>query len=78
MKFNFLYLIISLMTLIGCKNKSNSNDISQRPFVTCAPITNDAEWYKSDNVAPIIEGLDVLDAFSSEICESRNGFSIWF
>tara|TARA_R110001592_G_scaffold120321_3_gene324351 strand:+ start:875 stop:2593 length:1719 start_codon:yes stop_codon:yes gene_type:complete len=61
MKFNFLYLIISLMTLIGCKNKSNSNDISQRPFVTCAPITNDAEWYKSDNVAPIIEGLDVLD-----------------
>jgi len=46
---------------IGCKNKTDSNDISQRPFIACAPLTTDADWYKTDNIAPIIDGLDVLD-----------------
>ena len=27
----------------------------------CAPVTTDKEWYKSDNVAPLFEGLDVLN-----------------
>ncbi|MDO6472231.1 hypothetical protein [Maribacter sp. 1_MG-2023] len=61
MKFIFLYLIISLVTLTGCKNKTNSINISNRPFIACAPITTDFKWYESDNLAPIINGLDVLD-----------------
>jgi tetratricopeptide (TPR) repeat protein len=61
MKIKNFILFIILITIIGCKNKSNSNDISQRPFITCAPLTSDAEWYKTDNVAPIIDGLDVLN-----------------
>jgi len=61
MKNEYLKLIIVLSLVIGCKNKTNSNDISQRPFIACAPLTTDADWYKTDNIAPIIDGLDVLD-----------------
>ena len=53
---NFLFLLF-----IGCNNKTNSLDTKDRPIITCAPITTDAEWYESDNIAPLIEGLDVLD-----------------
>lgn len=57
-----LIIILSLVPVISCKNnQSNSNEISQRPFIACAPITTDKDWYKTDNMAPIIEGLDVLD-----------------
>lgn len=61
MKKEYFILIIILSLLIGCKNKNNSNNISQRPFISCAPLTTDADWYKADNIAPIIDGLDVLD-----------------
>ena len=61
MKKEYFILIIILSLVTGCKNKSNSNDISQRPFIACAPLTTDLDWYKSDNIAPIIDGLDVLD-----------------
>ena len=61
MKKEYFILIIILSVVTGCKNKSNSNDISQRPFIACAPLTTDADWYKTDNIAPIIDGLDVLD-----------------
>lgn len=61
MKNEYLKLIIVLSLVIGCKNNTNSNDTSQRPFIACAPLTTDADWYKTDNIAPIIDGLDVLD-----------------
>ncbi len=61
MKKEYFKLIIILSLVMGCKNKSNSSDISQRPFIACAPLTTDADWYKTDNIAPIIDGLDVLD-----------------
>lgn len=61
MKFIFLYLIISLVTLTSCKNRGNTHDISNRPFIACAPITTDITWYQSDNIAPLIEGLDVME-----------------
>jgi len=61
MKINYFTLFIILTLIIGCKNKTNSDDISQRPFIACAPLTTDANWYKTDNIAPIIDGLDVLD-----------------
>ena len=61
MKIKFFYLFVILTLFVGCKNKTDSNDISQRPFIACAPLTTDADWYKTDNIAPIIDGLDVLD-----------------
>lgn len=61
MKINYFTLLIILTLIIGCKNKTNSDDISQRPFIACAPLTTDADWYKTDNIAPIIDGLAVLD-----------------
>tara|TARA_R110002050_G_scaffold223338_2_gene359159 strand:- start:15322 stop:17043 length:1722 start_codon:yes stop_codon:yes gene_type:complete len=58
---NYIISIVILFTY-GCKNrKSDSNDLTQRPFITCAPLTTDADWYKTDNIAPLIDGLDVLD-----------------
>ena len=61
MKIKYFYLFVILCLFIGCKDKTDSNDISQRPFIACAPLTTDADWYKTDNIAPIIDGLDVLD-----------------
>jgi tetratricopeptide (TPR) repeat protein len=61
MEIKHFSLFVILTLLIGCENKTTSNDISQRPFIACAPLTTDAEWYKTDNIAPIIDGLDVLD-----------------
>jgi tetratricopeptide (TPR) repeat protein len=61
MKIKYFYLFVILTLFIGCKNKTDSNDISQRPFIACAPLTTDADWYKTDNIAPIIDGLDALD-----------------
>ncbi|MEH6748234.1 MAG: hypothetical protein V7670_15485 [Maribacter arcticus] len=61
MKDYIFYLNFLLLLFIGCKNNTNSHDITNRPLITCAPITTDAEWYKSDNIAPLIDGLDVLD-----------------
>tara|TARA_R110000868_G_scaffold145181_4_gene365262 strand:- start:40621 stop:42342 length:1722 start_codon:yes stop_codon:yes gene_type:complete len=58
---NYIISIVILSTY-GCKNrKSDSNDLTQRPFITCAPLTTDADWYKTDNIAPLIDGLGVLD-----------------
>ena len=61
MKDYIFYLNFLLLLLIGCKNNTNSHDIKNRTLITCSPITTDGEWYKSDNIAPLIDGLDVLD-----------------
>ena len=81
----FLFGIISFLA-IGCteEEKNIITDISSIPSVMCAPVTSDKEWYGSDNVAPLFEGLDVLDfpistqnKISSEIFQSRADFSLW-
>jgi len=62
MEVKFISLGLVLLLFMGCKeNEKKSSDISQRPFTTCAPLTTDADWYKKDNIAPLIDGLDVLD-----------------
>lgn len=61
MKINYFTLFIILSLIVGCENKTNSEDKSQRPIKACAPLTSDADWYKTDNIAPIIDGLAVLD-----------------
>lgn len=52
--------------MIACKNSEPAQqNEAKAPLVTasygCAPKTVDAEWYLKDNIAPIIEGLDVLN-----------------
>lgn len=60
---NISCLMLSLIFLsgFGCKNKPSPVDISQRPVIGCAPPITDAAWYTSNNKAPLIDGLDVLD-----------------
>ena len=61
MKINYVTLFVILSLITGCKNKTNPDAISQRPIKACAPLTTDADWYKTENIAPIIDGLAVLD-----------------
>ncbi|PKA99270.1 hypothetical protein B0O79_2976 [Flavobacteriaceae bacterium MAR_2009_75] len=61
MKAVYLFSLVILLFSFACRNKAqNEIDLSQKSFIACAPITTDAEWYKGDNVAPIIDGLDAL------------------
>ncbi|PHN93759.1 hypothetical protein CSC80_10185 [Maribacter sp. 6B07] len=61
MKNPFLYVLILWLVFVACKNRGNTHDISNRPFIACAPITTDLSWYQSDNIAPLIDGLDVME-----------------
>lgn len=61
MKNSFLYVLVLLFVFMACKNRGNTEDISNRPFIACAPVTTDITWYQSDNIAPLIEGLDVIE-----------------
>lgn len=60
-KFTFFCFVIFL--IIGCaKNEEpKTEDISSITAVMCAPVVDDKEWYKIDKVAPLFEGLDVLN-----------------
>lgn len=53
------------VAFFSCKNSEPpQQEETNIPLVSasygCAPKTVDIEWYKKDNIAPIIEGLDVL------------------
>ena len=61
MKNHFLYVLILWLVFVAYKNRGNTHDISNRPFIACAPITTDLSWYQSDNIAPLIDGLDVME-----------------
>ncbi|WP_405381685.1 tetratricopeptide repeat protein [Maribacter sp. LLG6340-A2] len=58
---SLLMLCFIFLSGFGCKNKPRPVDISQRPVIGCAPPITDAAWYTSNNKAPLIDGLDVLD-----------------
>ncbi len=63
MKNQFTLFSIIIILVFGCteKEEKTTKDIIPTPSVMCSPVTNDKEWYKSDNVAPLFEGLDVLN-----------------
>jgi len=61
MKKSFLYFFVLLFVFVACKNRGNTDNISNRPFIACAPITTDISWYQSDNIAPLIDGLNVME-----------------
>jgi len=57
-------LIVSL--LISCNEETNKpKELSTKKQITskynCVPPITDADWYKIDNKAPLLEGLDVID-----------------
>ncbi|SFS55015.1 hypothetical protein SAMN04487906_0809 [Zhouia amylolytica] len=67
MKRTPLYIIGVLFFLLSCKKESKSSEdvATVEEQVTskygCAPKTTDADWYTTNNKAPLIEGLDVLN-----------------
>jgi tetratricopeptide (TPR) repeat protein len=62
MKNQMLITFAFLAILIGCSTEEKtSKEILKTPPNMCAPITSDKEWYKSDQIAPLFEGLDVLN-----------------
>ncbi|SIQ79899.1 tetratricopeptide repeat protein [Maribacter ulvicola] len=61
METRYVLPLVLLFFSLACKNKNKVQDISKKPFITCAPITTDLAWYTTDNVAPLINGLEVLE-----------------
>lgn len=61
---DILLIVITALTFItgGCKNANNqsSGNVRVNQFI-CNFVPTDAEWYKTDNKAPLFEGLDVVD-----------------
>ncbi|AUP77710.1 hypothetical protein [Flavivirga eckloniae] len=61
-----ILLIISLNLFFSCKktNEQPKEFISKTTVsskYTCVPQVTDAEWYKKDNIAPLLEGYDVVN-----------------
>ena len=57
-------MILSLV-LFSCKNRQTAEEeilVGEKVSSSygCAPKTVDIEWYQKDNVAPLLDGLDVL------------------
>lgn len=62
MKSHFLYLFAALILFYSCKKDTPtkvSTTINSK--YACVPQVTDAEWYKKDNVAPLLEGYDAVD-----------------
>ncbi|MEW4925559.1 hypothetical protein [Algibacter sp. 2305UL17-15] len=63
---NIILLVIAFNFLCSCKRSKKQGDV---PIVkttivskyNCVPQVTDAEWYKGDNVAPLLEGYDVIN-----------------
>jgi len=59
-----ILLIICLFN--SCKKNTETKEIADsKPIVAskygCAPQITDAEWYKNDNIAPLLDGYDAID-----------------
>lgn len=55
-------LVILTFIIGGCKNgnRQTSDSTKVNQFI-CNFVPTDSEWYKTDNKAPLFEGLDVVD-----------------
>lgn len=66
MKSN-LYIVVGLIFVIfSCKKGSDKDTLittkaPPKSFYGCAPAITDAEWYEKDNIAPLLDGYDVID-----------------
>ena len=64
-RMRFLMMLLAIAFFSCKKSGPGQQEEAKVPLVTakygCAPKTVDIEWYKKDNIAPIIDGLDVLN-----------------
>ncbi|MDX1604243.1 MAG: hypothetical protein R3209_14335, partial [Salinimicrobium sediminis] len=65
MKKGSIILMILSLVLFSCKNRQTAEEeilVGEKVSSSygCAPKTVDIEWYQKDNVAPLLDGLDVL------------------
>jgi len=64
MKKNILLISASIFLFFSCKT-DKSSEINEPLFVSskyaCVPSVTDSEWYKKDNIAPLLEGYDAVD-----------------
>ncbi|MCP9200972.1 tetratricopeptide repeat protein [Gramella sp. GC03-9] len=61
-----LIYTLAILLFFSCKNSENEPEeilIKEAPESRygCAPQVTDTDWYKSDNKAPLFEGLDAVD-----------------
>ncbi|NMH88674.1 tetratricopeptide repeat protein [Flavivirga algicola] len=61
-----ILLIMALNLFFSCKknNEQPKEFISKTTTsskYTCIPLVTDAEWYKKDNIAPLLKGYDAVD-----------------
>ena len=60
MKNKIIGIGILLVIAYGCTQNKTKKE-NQYTTVFCVPVATDRDWYNSDNIAPLFEGLDVLD-----------------
>jgi tetratricopeptide (TPR) repeat protein len=64
MKKNILLISTIMILFFSCKN-NKSLEIGEPLLVSskyaCVPPVTDFEWYKKDNIAPLLEGYDAVD-----------------
>src|SRR5690606_19892646 len=66
MKKATLLLLFLCLFQVSCK-KSLKSDTTKETETTisskygCVPPVTDTEWYKADNIAPLLDGYDVID-----------------
>jgi len=62
MKNYYLTGMLSIALLsYQCTEKKSSQDIADAKITMCTPAISDTAWYMSDNKAPLLDGLDVLN-----------------
>jgi tetratricopeptide (TPR) repeat protein len=64
MKKNILLVFASIFMIFSCKKENSNETIVPRVVSSkyaCVPQITDAEWYKKDNIAPLLEGMDAVN-----------------
>src|SRR5690606_33936578 len=58
-------IVLAILSLFfSCKKNSDQNTKTTKIVSSnykCVPQVTDAEWYKKDNIAPLLDGYDVID-----------------
>ena len=65
MKKNLFLLVITFILTFSCKTEPQEAEVlgikyPPKSNYGCVPQTSDTAWYQEDNIAPIIDGLDVI------------------